>query len=1279
LAGRVKLTYPLENLGPERFQHFCQALVTREFPRVQCFPVAQPDGGRDAVSFYHKDQSDSFIAFQVKFSRNPSDETDPHKWLLAIMDGELDKVKSLIGMGASQYVLLTNIPGTGHPQSGSIDKMNRLMAEKLGLPSQCWWRNDIERRLDNAWSLKWAYPELMTGPDFLRWITETGFAEHRERRDSAIRAFLRTQYQMDEDVRFKQVELQNKLLDLFIDVPISFRGPVQTPQQLHDFFSRWRSKEDGNLEDEGEEWSDLESDVRGYRSSDGRFIVQGKFEAASLLLSDAAQYGLPRVVVEGAPGQGKSTIAQYVCQVHRMRLLQEVEMLTCLPAEHREAPVRLPIKVDLRDLATWMGKKDPFNVQDQNSPPHSWRKSLEAFLAALISHHSGGMEFTPDDLIAVMRISCALLVFDGLDEVADIARRKDVVEEIERGVARIEENAASLQVIITSRPAAFANSPGMSHANYLYLQLVTLNRHLIMQYAERWLTARKLSNREGREFRNILKEKLDQPHLRDLARNPMQLAILLSLLLTRGPSLPDKRTALYDDYMDLFFNREAEKSQIVREHRELLINIHRYLAWLLHSEAESGNSRASITQSRLQHVLKDYLCHEGHDTRLVDELFTGMVERVVALVSRVEGTFEFEVQPLREYFAACHLYYTAPQSSPGKEKPGSKPDRFDAIARNFYWLNVTRFYAGCYSKGELPSLVERLQELLIEDGFRLTGYPRTLAATLLADWVFNQNPRSVQQILDLVLDGVGFRYLMEQRSPRLHRPGITDGPVLPPKCGREELLQRGFSILQNNPPRDFEDDVIAVMRAHIDDPSEIGGTWMMMYKNNHTLADRQHWLSVGLNLGVISVLPLEQLKQLLAGSFSPSNIAALMLDARRVDYLESSEEMFEEAVAQILDQGKPQTSIKKCESALDSLRLALDPHRYAIAFRNRAPVALEVIISDYYRSAVKLVQDPQLTSSAESYKSHSACIEVARVAEVECKRTGHAWATLIAPWDSVTERARTVWGDSWALIVLAAVASGIRSTSEKCQDAEDLLDRSRSLCRRARYARLRSGVASWWKKQFQQASSGDELLLISLLCANWTTTNTLLAVMDEFGDALDRLRPWEWTKLSGAARRLRFLTAVDESRCPIDATLLPADLSDRLVVLTALRADEKSRHDIFKRYLESSPSDDPEVLDLIAREATDPSGFGTPSWNPNLSLIEMCYERGRRFWYVSMNFEQHQQREIIIPSGISSKIMQSPEKFPGEFVRLAEGYCRREVAKGIIPVAQVAERDKWFA
>ncbi len=80
---------------------------------------------------------------------------------------------------------------------------------------------------------------------------------------------------------------------------------------------------------------------------------------------------------------------------------------------------------------------------------------------------------------------------------------------------------------------------------------------------------------------STLADKLDQPHLRDLARNPMQLAILLHLIHVQGAALPEKRTTLYEEYMKLFFNREAEKSVVVRDHRELLLAIHGVLAWQL--------------------------------------------------------------------------------------------------------------------------------------------------------------------------------------------------------------------------------------------------------------------------------------------------------------------------------------------------------------------------------------------------------------------------------------------------------------------------------------------------------------------------------------------------------------------------------------------------------------------------------------------------------------------------------------------------------------------------
>jgi hypothetical protein len=727
---------------------------------MQCFPVGQPDGGRDATSYYVNSHSEGFIVFQVKYVRNPQGETDPHKWLTGILEEEAPKVKELIPRGAKQYLILTNVQvltnvqGTSHLGSGSIDRVNRILEQQIDIPSQCWWRDDLDRRLENAWDLKWAYPEVMTGPDFIRAIIESGLSEHKERRVATLRAFVTEQHEIDEEVRFKQVELQNKLLELFIDVPIAYRR--QEPRARRIFHSILRDLSTGSPPTQSID----EGASPGQQGMSEEAFAYGRdlppLGASTFLLHGLAQALVPRLVLEGAPGQGKSTIVQYVCQVHRMRLLDMQDDLALVPDFHKRGPLRVPIKVDLRDFATWLIRKDPFSPGDSTLVPPIWQRSLESFLAFLVRRSSGGAEFGVDDFIAVARLTSLLLVFDGLDEVAEMSRRREVIDEIRKGIRRLAANCASLQIVVTSRPAAFANSPGFPEEEFPYYHLEPVTRQLIAEYADKWLKARRIKEREGAEVKKILQEKLHEPHLRELAKNPMQLAILLSLIHTRGESLPDKRTALYDSYIDLFFSREAAKSPVVREHRELLIDIHRHLAWTLHAEAEQGQKRGSITADRLERLVSEYLQAEEQDASLARVLFAGMVERVVAIVSRVEGTYEFEVQPLREYFAARYLYDTAPYSPPGSEKRGTKPDRLDAIARNFYWLNVARFYAGCFSKGELASLADRLHELVHDKGFSDTSHPRLLALTLLSDWVFTQHPKSMRQVLGLALDDVGF-------------------------------------------------------------------------------------------------------------------------------------------------------------------------------------------------------------------------------------------------------------------------------------------------------------------------------------------------------------------------------------------------------------------------------------------------------------------------------------------------------------------------------------------
>jgi hypothetical protein len=254
----------------------------------------------------------------------------------------------------------------------------------------------------------------------------------KERRAAAIRASLTYQFDIDQRVRFKQVEIDNHLLDLFIDVPVVPTNRVTTKRRQYFYQKIHRdiaiaisqkhctSKKDFSMEDNS---LLFDTGLEFSPARDERVTVG----AAAMLLHPLVQEHIPYIVLEGMPGQGKSTIMQYICQVHRMQILgreqiealipehcREDEAYEKLPEEHKSSSVRLPFKVDLRDLATWLTKGNPFSADSYHEPHPKWHKSLESFLAAQVENDSGGLEFEVADLHAVAKLSSILLVFDGL-------------------------------------------------------------------------------------------------------------------------------------------------------------------------------------------------------------------------------------------------------------------------------------------------------------------------------------------------------------------------------------------------------------------------------------------------------------------------------------------------------------------------------------------------------------------------------------------------------------------------------------------------------------------------------------------------------------------------------------------------------------------------------------------------------------------------------------------------------------------------------------------------
>ncbi|MFD0855258.1 hypothetical protein ACFQ07_23665, partial [Actinomadura adrarensis] len=172
-------------------------------------------------------------------------------------------------------------------------------------------------------------------------------------------------------------------------------------------------------------------------------------------------------------------------------------------------------------------------------------------------------------------------------------------------------------------------------------------------------------------------------------------------------------------------------------------------------------------------------------------------------------------------------------------------ERFDAMARNLYWQNVTRFYAGCFSKGELPTLVDRLEVLCQEGDLSLTAYPRNLAATLAADWVFSQHQRSLKNVIKLLLADEAYRSLLGT-APTSLRTGTL---ALPDGCGRSELIDRCFEVLQQSSPDDVRRRVAKIAQAN-SSVDNLKKTWLASAPGEN-IDDVRQWLRDGYYLGAL--------------------------------------------------------------------------------------------------------------------------------------------------------------------------------------------------------------------------------------------------------------------------------------------------------------------------------------------------------------------------------------------------------------------------------------------
>ena len=343
-------------------------------------------------------------------------------------------------------------------------------------------------------------------------------------------------------------------------------------------------------------------------------------------------------------------------------------------------------------------------------------------------------------------------------------------------MSRFEDTLKSdLRVILTTRPPAVAGRwdklDGFTRA-----VLMPMNPRRIDDYLARWLNAQVHDEAErGEDERQRIRASFDgrrhDPHVDALARNPMQLSVLLQFIYLKGEAFPDRRAELYRDYFQIVIDRDVEKSPELRKDRDVVEGLHSFLGFHIHGMTEIEQSGRSLNREEILRLAGEWLQAEGQSRELAAKYFTLGEERFGLIVARTgeaeETTYGFEVQPIQEYFAAAYIS--------NRIADADAHHIFGLLVNRSYWKEVALFLAGLRRHNERADLVGRAKSAdnkQVHEVRRHNG--KTVVLQLLWEGVLTQPGHVLREAMDFVMDLLDPRALRVQAAPHATVGMLTD-------------------------------------------------------------------------------------------------------------------------------------------------------------------------------------------------------------------------------------------------------------------------------------------------------------------------------------------------------------------------------------------------------------------------------------------------------------------------------------------------------------------------
>ncbi|HZD71402.1 MAG TPA: NACHT domain-containing protein [Actinomycetes bacterium] len=379
-----------------------------------------------------------------------------------------------------------------------------------------------------------------------------------------------------------------------------------------------------------------------FSTSDARFdpISNRAARDAITLSFDRVLRRLYRTVVLGDPGAGKSTLAQKLAYD-----FSEPD------GKHYETPGQLcvPFLITLRNYALYR------------------RRENASVLQFIESHVNAEFQVqAPPGAIEYLLVSGrALVIFDGLDELLETHRRRDITNVVESFARQYPYSS----ILVTSRKVGYPEAP-LNPDIFGVVYLAHLEESSIVEYVKKWFSLdTTLSVAEREEL--VASFLSESASVQDLRSNPLMLGLLCNVY--RGVrSIPRNRAELYEKCALMLFERWDSMRGISAPgalKADAKYALQHLALWMYSDESlANGVLHRRVVEEVGKHMLKIRFEDPDRAKDAAQKLVALWRGRAWVLTDTGsagsgEPLYQFTHRTFLEYFAAAQLVRTHPAPS----------------------------------------------------------------------------------------------------------------------------------------------------------------------------------------------------------------------------------------------------------------------------------------------------------------------------------------------------------------------------------------------------------------------------------------------------------------------------------------------------------------------------------------------------------------------------------------------------------------------------------------